>query len=87
MAGSRCSTAWRAESRILFDIAPSAFVPPPKVTSSLVQLVPRRAPLTCDRRMLERVTEAAFGQRRKMLRQSLKIPRRRSRRIAGGSGN
>ncbi|HET7680371.1 MAG TPA: 16S rRNA (adenine(1518)-N(6)/adenine(1519)-N(6))-dimethyltransferase RsmA [Xanthobacteraceae bacterium] len=65
-------TAWRAESRILFDIAPSAFVPPPKVTSSLVQLVPRRAPLSCDRRMLERVTEAAFGQRRKMLRQSLK---------------
>ena len=65
-------TAWRAESRILFDIAPSAFVPPPKVTSSLVQLVPRRAPLGCDRRMLERVTEAAFGQRRKMLRQSLR---------------
>jgi len=65
-------TAWRAESRILFDIAPSAFVPPPKVTSSLVQLLPRRAPLPCDRRLLERVTEAAFGQRRKMLRQSLK---------------
>ena len=65
-------TAWRAESRILFDIAPSAFVPPPKVMSSLVLLVPRRAPLNCDRRMLERVTEAAFGQRRKMLRQSLR---------------
>ena len=64
--------AWRAESRMLFDVAPSAFVPPPKVTSSLVQLVPRRAPLTCDRHMLERVTEAAFGQRRKMLRQSLR---------------
>jgi 16S rRNA (adenine1518-N6/adenine1519-N6)-dimethyltransferase len=64
--------AWRTESRILFDIAPSAFVPPPKVTSSLVQLVPRQAPPACDRRMLERVTEAAFGQRRKMLRQSLK---------------
>jgi 16S rRNA (adenine1518-N6/adenine1519-N6)-dimethyltransferase len=64
--------AWRTESRILFDIAPSAFVPPPKVTSSLLQLVPRRAPLACDRRLLERVTEAAFGQRRKMLRQSLK---------------
>lgn len=63
---------WRTESRILFDIPPSAFVPPPKVTSSLVQLMPRRAPLACDRRMLERVTEAAFGQRRKMLRQSLK---------------
>jgi len=65
-------TAWRAESRILFDIPPSAFVPPPKVTSSLVRLVPRSRPLACDRRMLERVTEAAFGQRRKMLRQSLK---------------
>jgi 16S rRNA (adenine1518-N6/adenine1519-N6)-dimethyltransferase len=65
-------TAWRAEARILFDIAPSAFVPAPKVTSSLVQLVPRASPLACDRRMLERVTEAAFGQRRKMLRQSLK---------------
>jgi 16S rRNA (adenine1518-N6/adenine1519-N6)-dimethyltransferase len=63
---------WRTESRILFDIAPSAFVPPPKVTSSLVRLVPRAAPLACDRRALERVTEAAFGQRRKMLRQSLK---------------
>jgi 16S rRNA (adenine1518-N6/adenine1519-N6)-dimethyltransferase len=63
---------WRAEAKILFDIAPSAFVPPPKVTSSLVQLVPRKTPLPCDRRALERVTEAAFGQRRKMLRQSLR---------------
>jgi 16S rRNA (adenine1518-N6/adenine1519-N6)-dimethyltransferase len=63
---------WRAQAKILFDIAPSAFVPPPKVTSSLVQLVPRAAPLPCDRRALERITEAAFGQRRKMLRQSLK---------------
>jgi 16S rRNA (adenine1518-N6/adenine1519-N6)-dimethyltransferase len=63
---------WRSEARILFDIAPSAFVPPPKVTSSVVELIPRAAPLPCDRRALERVTEAAFGQRRKMLRQSLK---------------
>jgi 16S rRNA (adenine1518-N6/adenine1519-N6)-dimethyltransferase len=63
---------WRAEAKILFDVAPSAFVPPPKVTSSVVQLVPRAAPLACNRRALERVTEAAFGQRRKMLRQSLK---------------
>ncbi len=63
---------WRAQAKILFDIAPSAFVPPPKVTSSLVQLVPRQAPLPCDRRALERVTAAAFGQRRKMLRASLK---------------
>jgi 16S rRNA (adenine1518-N6/adenine1519-N6)-dimethyltransferase len=65
-------SAWRAESKILFDIAPSAFVPPPKVTSSVVRLVPRPAPLACDRIALERVTAAAFGQRRKMLRQSLK---------------
>jgi 16S rRNA (adenine1518-N6/adenine1519-N6)-dimethyltransferase len=63
---------WRTEAKILFDIAPSAFVPPPKVTSSVVQFVPRAAPLPCERRALERVTEAAFGQRRKMLRQSLK---------------
>ena len=63
---------WRTQAKILFDIAPSAFVPPPKVTSSLVQLIPRANPLPCDRRMLERVTEAAFGQRRKMLRQSLR---------------
>jgi 16S rRNA (adenine1518-N6/adenine1519-N6)-dimethyltransferase len=64
--------AWRAEARILFDIAASAFVPPPKVTSSVVRLVPRAAPLPCDRASLERVTAAAFGQRRKMLRQSLR---------------
>ena len=63
---------WRAEAKILFDIAPAAFVPPPKVTSSVVQLIPRANPLPCDRRALERVTTAAFGQRRKMLRASLK---------------
>jgi len=64
--------AWRTQARILFDIAPSAFVPPPKVVSSLVELIPRRDPLPCDRATLERVAAAAFGQRRKMLRQSLK---------------
>jgi 16S rRNA (adenine1518-N6/adenine1519-N6)-dimethyltransferase len=63
---------WRTEPRILFDISPSAFVPPPKVVSSLVRLVPRADPLPCDLRALERVTAAAFGQRRKMLRQSLR---------------
>ena len=63
---------WRAETKILFDISPSAFVPPPKVTSSVVRLIPRSHPEPCDRRMLERVAAAAFGQRRKMLRQSLK---------------
>jgi 16S rRNA (adenine1518-N6/adenine1519-N6)-dimethyltransferase len=63
---------WRMEAKILFDVAPSAFVPPPKVTSALVRLLPRPRPLACDRQALERVTRAAFGQRRKMLRQSLK---------------
>jgi len=47
-------------------------VPPPKVTSSVVRLVPRAAPLACTPTTLERVTAAAFGQRRKMLRQSLR---------------
>ncbi len=63
---------WRAETKILFDISPAAFVPPPKVTSSVVRLIPRENPEPCDRRTLERVAAAAFGQRRKMLRQSLK---------------
>jgi len=53
-------------------VAPSAFVPPPKVTSSVVRLTPRPVPLACSSAALQRVTEAAFGQRRKMLRQSLK---------------
>jgi 16S rRNA (adenine1518-N6/adenine1519-N6)-dimethyltransferase len=63
---------WRCEARILFDVKASAFVPPPKVTSSVVRILPRAAPLACDRRTLETVTQAAFGQRRKMLRQSLR---------------
>jgi 16S rRNA (adenine1518-N6/adenine1519-N6)-dimethyltransferase len=67
---------WLAEVRILFDVPAAAFVPPPKVTSSLVQIVPRREPLAADplvaeRALLERVTAAAFGRRRKMLRASL----------------
>jgi 16S rRNA (adenine1518-N6/adenine1519-N6)-dimethyltransferase len=65
-------TQWRCEARILFDVNPAAFVPPPKVTSSLVRLVPRAAPLRCERGLLERATGAAFGQRRKMLRHSLR---------------
>jgi 16S rRNA (adenine1518-N6/adenine1519-N6)-dimethyltransferase len=63
---------WRTEAKILFDVAPSAFVPPPKVTSSVVRIVPLPVPPQCDPGALQRVTEAAFGQRRKMLRQSLK---------------
>jgi 16S rRNA (adenine1518-N6/adenine1519-N6)-dimethyltransferase len=63
---------WRAQTKKLFDISPQAFVPPPKVTSSVVRFIPRDEPEPCDRRLLEQITAAAFGQRRKMLRQSLK---------------
>jgi 16S rRNA (adenine1518-N6/adenine1519-N6)-dimethyltransferase len=63
---------WRTEARILFDIPPAAFTPPPKVTSSVVELVPRASPLPCDAGTLSALTQAAFGQRRKMLRQSMK---------------
>jgi len=63
---------WLTEPKRLFDIPPQAFTPPPKVTSSVVELKPRPAPLAADRRTLERVTAAAFGQRRKMLRHSLR---------------
>jgi 16S rRNA (adenine1518-N6/adenine1519-N6)-dimethyltransferase len=63
---------WRTQAKIMFDVAPSAFVPQPLVTSSVVQLTPRAEPLACNSQALQRVTEAAFGQRRKMLRQSLK---------------
>jgi 16S rRNA (adenine1518-N6/adenine1519-N6)-dimethyltransferase len=63
---------WRTEAKIMFDVAPSAFVPPPKVTSSVVRLLPRAQPLPCNLTALERITAAAFGQRRKMLRQSLR---------------
>ena len=65
-------TQWLTEPKRLFDIPPQAFTPPPKVTSSVVELRPRPAPLAADRRTLERVTAAAFGQRRKMLRHSLR---------------
>ena len=65
-------SGWRTEARMAFDVPPQAFTPPPKVTSTVVHLTPRENPLTCDVKKLERVTEAAFGQRRKMLRQSLK---------------
>jgi 16S rRNA (adenine1518-N6/adenine1519-N6)-dimethyltransferase len=64
---------WLTRPKILFDVPPSAFVPAPKVTSSVVSLVPHDAPLApAEKATLERVTAAAFGQRRKMLRSSLK---------------
>lgn len=64
---------WLCETKILFDIPARAFTPPPKITSSVIRLVPRAAPLApADKSTLERVTAAAFGQRRKMLRSSLR---------------
>ena len=64
---------WLCEVELLFDISSKAFVPPPKVTSSVVRLTPRPAPSHPARlESLQKVTAAAFGQRRKMLRQSLK---------------
>ena len=64
---------WRCEVRKLFDVNRSAFTPPPKVTSSIVQFIPLKVcNPPCEVAMLERVTAAAFGQRRKMLRSSLK---------------
>ncbi|MBO6539099.1 MAG: 16S rRNA (adenine(1518)-N(6)/adenine(1519)-N(6))-dimethyltransferase RsmA [Rhizobiaceae bacterium] len=63
---------WRAEARILFDVPRQAFTPPPKITSAVVRLEPREVPLPADLKTMERLTQAAFGQRRKMLRQSLK---------------
>ncbi|MBN9028236.1 MAG: 16S rRNA (adenine(1518)-N(6)/adenine(1519)-N(6))-dimethyltransferase [Rhizobium sp. 63-7] len=63
---------WRTRAHMAFDVPPQAFTPPPKVTSSVVHLTPNPEPLHCDVAKLERVTQAAFGQRRKMLRQSVK---------------
>ncbi len=64
---------WRTTAKRLFDIPPSAFVPRPKVTSSVVQLIPRRGPVApADLADLQAVVRAAFSQRRKMLRSSLK---------------
>jgi len=64
---------WRSSAKILFDVSRSAFVPPPKITSTVVRLEPLASPVAPARLAdLERVTAAAFGQRRKMLRQSLK---------------
>ena len=66
-------TRWLADSEIMFDVPASAFVPAPKVTSSVVQILPLQAPrFPCSQKALEEVTRIAFGQRRKMLRSSLK---------------
>ena len=64
---------WLCETAALFDIPPQAFVPPPKVISSVVRLTPRPTPLArADKPMLEEITRVVFGQRRKMIRASLK---------------
>ncbi|MDL2399936.1 16S rRNA (adenine(1518)-N(6)/adenine(1519)-N(6))-dimethyltransferase RsmA [Rhizobium mayense] len=63
---------WRTNAHMAFDVPPQAFTPPPKVVSTVVHLTPKENPILCSVDKLERVTQAAFGQRRKMLRQSLK---------------
>jgi 16S rRNA (adenine1518-N6/adenine1519-N6)-dimethyltransferase len=63
---------WRATAKLAMKVHRSAFTPPPKVMSAVVHVAPADAPAGVSARVLERVTEAAFGQRRKMLRQSLK---------------
>ncbi|MCT2400492.1 16S rRNA (adenine(1518)-N(6)/adenine(1519)-N(6))-dimethyltransferase RsmA [Novosphingobium mangrovi (ex Huang et al. 2023)] len=63
---------WRSAAKLAMKVHRSAFTPPPKVMSAIVHVVPGEAPEGLSMRVLERVTEAAFGQRRKMLRQSLK---------------
>jgi 16S rRNA (adenine1518-N6/adenine1519-N6)-dimethyltransferase len=63
---------WRSDARLAMKVHRSAFTPPPKVMSAIVHVTPRKAPEGVSARTIERLTEAAFGQRRKMLRQSLK---------------
>jgi len=63
---------WRSAAKLAMKVHRSAFTPPPKVMSAIVHVTPTDMPQGVSARMLERVTEAAFGQRRKMLRQSLK---------------
>jgi 16S rRNA (adenine1518-N6/adenine1519-N6)-dimethyltransferase len=63
---------WRSEPRIAMTLSRSAFVPPPKISSAVVHIVPKNAPPGVDPALIGRVTEAAFGQRRKMMRSSLR---------------
>jgi len=63
---------WRSAARLALKVHRSAFTPPPKVMSAVVHVIPQTMPEGVSARMLERLTEAAFGQRRKMLRQSVK---------------
>lgn len=80
--------SWLCDTAMLFDIPPRAFVPPPKVTSSVVRLTPRPAPLAAaDKTTLEEVTRVLFGQRRKMLRASMKTLVGKSLAATGMDGN
>lgn len=63
---------WRAHNKIVMRIPPSAFTPAPKVFSAVIQSIPNENPLSCDIKKLEKITQYAFAQRRKTLRQSLK---------------
>lgn len=63
---------WLTHAEMMFDLSPQVFTPPPKVTSTVIHMEPNLKPIPCSLAKLERVTHAAFGQRRKMLRQSLK---------------
>ena len=63
---------WRSDAKIAMKVHRSAFTPPPKVMSAVVRITPKPAPEGVQLKHLERLTAAAFGQRRKMLRQSLK---------------
>lgn len=78
---------WRMHARMLFDIDRRAFTPPPKITSTVVHLTPREEPLApADPRALELVVAAAFGQRRKMLRASLKSLTTKAQEILDAAG-
>jgi 16S rRNA (adenine1518-N6/adenine1519-N6)-dimethyltransferase len=77
---------WRSKATIAFDVARTAFTPPPKVTSSVVHLVPRPDATEVPPSALEAVTRAAFGQRRKMLRSALKSLRTPPDRLLAAAG-
>jgi 16S rRNA (adenine1518-N6/adenine1519-N6)-dimethyltransferase len=63
---------WRSQPRIAMSLNRSAFIPPPKITSAVVHILPIDSPHGIDPAVIQRLTEAAFGQRREMLRSSLK---------------
>ncbi len=63
---------WLCDARICFDVPATAFVPPPKVTSSIIQLTPKKRYDDIAFKKIEKLTEMAFGQRRKMIRQTMK---------------